>query len=146
MAQLTISIAELAELLAANQLLNHYIADFHMEGDYISFNFQTGQFFPKYIPVSLLFISYSAGQLLLEISTNWMSDKFMKLLPVKNNDYINLKFPKLIVKLHNITKQYLIGILIESVSFQNGAFKIKFTTRKENVDRPENNNKPNTEE
>jgi hypothetical protein len=146
MAQLSISIAELAELLAANKLLHHYITDFHMEGDYISFNFHTGQFFPKYIPVSLLFLSYSAGQLVLDISTNWMSDKFMKLLPVKNNDYINLKFPKLIVKLHKFTTKYLNGILIEAVSFQNGAFKIKFTTRREVADQSENIKKPNTEE
>lgn len=141
MAKLTISIAELTEILAANEMLQNYISDFHMEGDYISFNFKTGQFFPRYIPVSLLFLSYSSGQLKLEISTNWMSDKFMKLLPVKNNDYLNLKFPKLVIKLHKITQKYLNGIVIDSINFQNGAFAINFTPRKDIPDPPASKNK-----
>jgi len=131
MAELKISISELAELLSTNDFFKNFVSDFRMEGDFIAFNFQTGQFFPRYVPVSLLFKKFSDGQIIFEISTNWMSDQFLKLLPVKNSKYMKLKFPLLILYIENIEKSFLQGIHVKDIKFENGLYLIDFLIERE---------------
>ena len=129
MAEIKITIAELIDILAANNILQNFMSDIHFEGDYITFNFHTGQFFPRYIPVSLLFQNFVSDIITFEISTNWMSDKFFALLPVKTNKFIKLKFPKLMVNIHNISDSFLNGLHFKDIQYENGMFQMKFQTK-----------------
>jgi len=129
MAEINITIAEFVDLLAANNVLQNFIFDIRFEGDYINFNFNTGQFFPKHIPVSLKFQDYVSDNITFTITTNWMSDKFFKLLPIKTNKYIKLKFPELIVNIQQISESFLNGLHLKDIQYNNGLFQIKFQTQ-----------------
>jgi len=131
MAEINISIAEIVDLLIQNNVLKNFVFDIRFEGDYITFNFHTGQFFPRHIPVSLKFENFESEKIVFEVSTNWMSDQFLKLLPIKNNRFLKLKFPKLEVNIQKISESFLEGLLFKKIDYVNGLYQIKFQTKED---------------
>ena len=124
MAEIQFTIAEIVDLIVQNKLMPKQISNIHFEGDFLSFNFPTGLLFPKYIPSTIQFLNYDKGLLTLKIKTNWMSDKFLKIIPLEDNEFIEFKFPRVFVKLQDFLTTRLKGIQIDKIIYDNGMFYI----------------------
>lgn len=124
MAEIQFTIAEIVDLIVQNKLMPKQISNIHFEGDFLSFNFHTGLFFPKYIPSSIQFLNFDKGLLTLKIITNWMADKFLKIIPLEDDEFIEFEFPKIFVKLQNFLTARLRGIQIDKIIYDNGVFYI----------------------
>ncbi len=124
MAEIQFTIAEIVDLIVKNKLMPKQISNIHFEGDFLSFNFPTGLLFPKYIPSTIQFLNYDKGLLTLKIKTNWMSDKFLKIIPLEDNEFIEFKFPRVFVKLQDFLTTRLKGIQNDKIIYDNGMFYI----------------------
>ena len=124
MAEIQFTISEIVDLIVKNKLMPKQISNIHFEGDFLSFNFPTGLLFPKYIPSTIQFLNFDKGLLTLKIKTNWMSDKFLKIIHWEDNEFIEFELPKIFVKLQDFLTTRLKGIQIDKIIYDNGMFYI----------------------
>lgn len=131
MAELKFALFEILDLIKSNQTLNSHIGEAAIEGDSISFHYNTGMFFPRSIPVSLQFRHFTEGSAFFRISVSSLPEAIMKMIPLpRNNPYLFLKYPDLEVRLNRITGKYLPGIEIKDVQYNNGLFTVIFSTER----------------
>lgn len=124
MAQISISLAELLDLIVINQIMPTQISNIEPQGDAISFEFKTGLFFPKLVQVFVHILEFEKGILVLELITDWFAEKIMKLLPFRDKEYLEYDYPKVIIDLQSLLNKHIAGIQIERVDFKNGRFNI----------------------
>ncbi|MBN1326339.1 MAG: hypothetical protein JW996_00140, partial [Candidatus Cloacimonetes bacterium] len=126
MAELNISLSEVINLIVASDSIPKGICNIEPLGESFSFEFKTGLFFPKFVKIHVNLIEFEKGIFVLELITDWFADKVMKLLPFRDNEFIEYDFPRLIINLQHLLAEKINGLQIEQIEYQNSKFKILF--------------------
>jgi len=124
MAQISVSLAELIDLVIANNIMPDQISNIEPQGESLNFEFRTGLFFPKYVQIYVNVLEFEKGILVLELITDWFAEKLMKLLPFKNNEFLEYDFPRIIINLQTLLNKYIKGLKIDRIEYKNSRFNI----------------------
>lgn len=128
MAELKFALFEVLDLIKSNQFLHSHIGEAIIDGDFISFHYETGLFFPRSLPVSIKFRHFTEGSAFFQVSTSALPEAVIKLIPLpRNTPYLYLKYPDLEIRLNRLTGKYLPGIEIKDVQYNNGLFTVIFS-------------------
>jgi hypothetical protein len=126
MAKITVSIAEIVRILGANELISQSVEEIKTQGDRISFKLKTDWPALKHIRVGIGFVDFRDGNVILEIVTNRLVDRFdwlgRKLLNSLNlPDYVSHgEYPRIHVDINKLLARKIRGIRIDSIAFNEG--------------------------
>ena len=130
MGQIVLSGEELISILAANTRLPEQVIGIETDGEEIKVHVATPVPLLRSIPVRVRFAGFEQGQIVLQLVTNRVIDKFDWLV---NRMLASLKvaehggrweYPKLYVNVNQLLQQQVRGIQIVDVAFRDGQFHI----------------------
>lgn len=124
--KIQISLSEVVDFLAANNLLPKQISDIQVNDKRIEFKYKTGMPFPPYLEINLEFIKYekSESAVYLSFNSNWLFKKVLKMLPIMKNEFIIFRDSIVSIRIMKILQQHLKGFTIDDISFNNHFFEI----------------------
>ena len=125
MAEIRITISEIVDICIANNLIPDSVSNIVILGESIKFRYKNVSPISTKIDLEISYKDYNSGVLFLEVQTNWIVDKLLRLKKLPSLQYLQFKRPVLTLFL----QQFLIDktkiMHIESIHFNNGYFKIK---------------------
>ena len=125
MAEIRITISEIVDICIANNLIPNSVSNIVILGESIKFRYKNVSPISTKIDLEISYKDYNSGVLFLEVQTNWIVDKLLRLKKLPSLQYLQFKRPVLTLFL----QQFLIDktkiMHIESIHFNNGYFKIK---------------------
>ena len=130
MGQIVLSGEELISILAANARLPEQVTGMETEGEEIKVHVATPLPILRSIPLRIKFAGFEGGQVVLQLVTNRLIDKFDWLV---NKMLVSLKienyggrweYPRLYVDVNRLLQRQVRGVEIVSVVFQDGRFHI----------------------
>ncbi len=130
MGQIVLSGEELVSTLAANARLPAQVMSIETDGEEIKVHVATPVPLLRSIPVRVRFAGFEQGQLVLQLVTNRVIDKFdwlvnKMLASLKVEDHGGRwEYPRLYVNVNQLLQQQVRGIQIAEVAFRDGRFHI----------------------
>jgi hypothetical protein len=130
MGQIILSGDELVCILAANARMPEQVMGVETEGEEIKVHVATALPVLRSIPVRIRFAGFEQGQLVLQLMTNRLIDKFdwlvnRMLASFKIEDYGGRwEYPRLYVDVNRLLQQQVRGVEIAGVVFREGHFHI----------------------
>jgi hypothetical protein len=130
MGQIVLSGDELIHILAANAPMPEQVTGIETEGQEIKVHVATPLPILRSIPVRVRFAGFDGGQVVLQLVTNRVIDKFEWLV---NKVLASLKvedhggrweYPRLYVDVNRLLRRQVRGVEIAAVVFQDGHFHI----------------------
>ncbi|HPR17813.1 MAG TPA: hypothetical protein PLD62_06170 [Candidatus Cloacimonadota bacterium] len=128
MAELNLTFAEVINLLAANYLLPSQISQIETDENIISFRYQTGIAFPAHIDVSLQFLEYANGIVILNINTSWLIDKILRKIPLFQREFFELNGSRISIFLEKYLSRHFRGLCLDKMEFCHHRLEITFFT------------------
>lgn len=130
MGQIVISGQEVVSTLHANALIPHQVMNIGINGEEIRIRVRTQWPVLKSIPVAMRFAGFCDGQLILELATNRLTDKFRWLID-KMLESLDLEgsggrweYPRLYIDVNRVIGGQLRGVTIEDIVVRDGLFHI----------------------
>lgn len=130
MGQIVLSGDELVCILAANARMPEQVVGVETEGEEIRVHVATPLPVLRSIPVRVRFAGFEQGQIVLQLVTNRLIDKFdwlvnRMLASLKVEDYGGRwEYPRLYVDVNRLLQQQVRGVEIAAVAFHEGHFHI----------------------
>jgi hypothetical protein len=130
MGQIVLSGDELVCILAANARLPEQVVSVETDGEEIKVHVATPLPVLKSIPVRVRFAGFEQGQVILQLVTNRLIDKFdwlvnRMLASLKVEDYGGRwEYPRLYVDVNRLLERQVRGVQIAGVVFREGHFHI----------------------
>ena len=130
MGQIVLSGDELVCIMAANARMPDQVVGIETEGEEIKVHLATPLPVLRSIPVRVRFAGFEQGQVVLQLMTNRLIDKFdwlvnKALASFRVEDYGGRwEYPRLYVDVNRLLRQQVRGVEIASVVFQDGHFHI----------------------
>jgi hypothetical protein len=135
MGQIVLSGEELVSILAANARMPDQVKGLETEGEEIKLQVATPlPIFPS-VPVRIRFAGFEHGQLVLQLVTNGLIDKFQSFVNkmvagTRIEDYGGRwEYPRLYVDVNRLLQRQIRGVQIADVAFQDGRFHITTSHR-----------------
>jgi hypothetical protein len=130
MGQIVLSGDELVSILAANARMPEQVMGVETDGEEIKVHVATPLPVLRSISVRVKFAGFEQGQVVLQLVTNRLIDKFdwlvnKMLASLKVEDYGGRwEYPRLYIDANKLLQQQIRGVQIASVVFQDGCFHI----------------------
>jgi hypothetical protein len=130
MGRIVLSGDELISILAANARMPEQVMGVEAEGEEIKVQVATPLPILRSIPVRIRFAGFEQGQVVLQLVTNRLIDKFdwlvdRMLASVKIEDYGGRwEYPRLYVDVNRLLYRQVRGVQIAGIVFQDGHFHI----------------------
>ncbi|MCK4653364.1 MAG: hypothetical protein KAU01_02845 [Candidatus Cloacimonetes bacterium] len=124
MTKVIVSIAEIIDIMVANNLMPEQISEIDISGDTISFQYNTGKIIPAKIEASIYFEEFDKGLMIFGIQTTWLSDKLLRIMSLPQNEYIQVDYPSIIFYIQRFFNDKLKIVQIENIKYENGKFTI----------------------
>jgi len=130
MGQIILSGDELVSILAANARMPDQVTGIETDGEEIRVHVATPLPILRSIPVRVRFAGFDRGQVVLQLVTNRLVDKFdwlvnKMLASLKVEDHGGRwEYPRLYVDVNRLLRRQVRGVEIASVVFQDGRFHI----------------------
>jgi hypothetical protein len=130
MGQIVLSADELMSILVANARMPEQVTGIEVEGEEIKAHVVTPLPILRSIPVRIRFAGFEQGQVVLQLVTNRLIDKFdwlvnKMLASLKVEDYGGRwEYPRLYVDVNRLLRRQVRGVEIARVVFQDGRFHI----------------------
>lgn len=124
MAKIIVSVAEIIDIIVANNLMPEQISEIDIQGDTISFQYKTGKIVPAKIEASVNFEEFDKGLMIFGIQTSWLADKLLRIMSLPQSNYIQIDYPNVIFYMQRFFNDKLKGVQIEDIKFQKGEFTI----------------------
>ena len=130
MGQIILSGDELVSILAANARMPDQVTGIETDGEEIRVHVATPLPILRSIPVRVRFAGFDRGQVVLQLVTNRLVDKFdwlvnKMLASLKVEDHGGRwEYPRLYVDVNRLLRRQVLGVEIASVVFQDGRFHI----------------------
>ena len=130
MGQIILSGEELVSILTANTPMPEQVLGVETDGEEIKVHVATSLPLLRSLPVRIRFAGFEQGQVVLQLVTNRLIDKFdwlvnKMLASVEVEKYGGRwEYPRLYVDVNQLLQQQVRGIQIASVAFQDGHFHI----------------------
>ena len=130
MGQIVLSGEELISILAANTRLPEQVIGIETDGEEIKVHVATPLPILRSIPVRVRFAGFEGGQIVLQLVTNRLIDKFdwlvnKMLAGLKVEDHGGRwEYPRLFVDVNKLLCRQIRGVQIAGVVFQDGRFHI----------------------
>ncbi|MCL5280885.1 MAG: hypothetical protein M1376_13380 [Planctomycetes bacterium] len=130
MGQIVLSGDELVCILAANAHMPEQVVGVETDGDEIRVHVATPLPILRSIPVRVRFAGFEQGQVVLQLMTNRLIDKFdwlinRMLASLKVEDYGGRwEYPRLYVDVNRLLERQVRGVQIAEVIFREGHFHI----------------------
>ncbi len=125
MADIRLTISEVIDIGIANDLIPASISNIVIFGDHIKFRFKNEKLLSTNIDLEIIFKNYRDGMLYIEVQTNWILDKVLRLKKLPDLKFLQYKHPILTVFLQQFILEKTKIMHIESIDFKDGYFKIK---------------------
>jgi hypothetical protein len=130
MGQIVLSGDELISILAANARMPDQVMSVETDGEEIKVQVATPVPILRSIPVRIRFAGFEQGQVVLQLMTNRLIDKFdwlvdKMLASLKIEDYGGRwEYPRLYVNVNKLLQRQIRGVQIADVAFKDGHFHI----------------------
>ena len=124
MAKIIVSVAEIIDTIVANNLMPEQISEIDIQGDTISFQYNTGKIVPAKIEASINFEEFDKDLMIFGIQTTWLADKLLRIMSLPQNDYIQIDYPNIIFYVQRFLNDKLKIVQIEDIKYENGKFTI----------------------
>jgi hypothetical protein len=130
MGQIVISGDELVSLLAANARMPEQVTGVETDGDEIKVHVATPLPILRSIAVRVKFAGFEQGQVVLQLVTNrvidkfdWLVNKMLAALKVEDHGG-RWEYPRLYVDVNHLLRRQVRGVQIAGIIFQDGHFHI----------------------
>jgi hypothetical protein len=130
MAQVVLAGDELVNILHANELIPNQVTGIEVNGEEIKVKVRTDWPVLKSVRVGVKFAGFSDGQVVLQLVTNrlidkfdWLVDRIIESLPVEDHAG-RWEYPRLYVNVNRLMENRLRGVQIEGMAFRDGHFHI----------------------
>ena len=130
MGQIVLSGDELVSLLTANAQIPEQVVGMEADGEEIKVHVATPLPILHSIPVRVRFAGFEQGQVILQLVTNrlldkfdWLVNKMLTSLKVENYGG-RWEYPRLYVDVNRLLRRQIRGVEIAGVVFQDGRFHI----------------------
>jgi len=133
MAHIVLSSDELVNILNANELIPDHVTGIHTNGEEIKIRVKTPWPLVKSLRVGIRFVGFDGGQVVLQLVTNrvldrfeWLIDKMLEPLRLEEHGS-RWEYPRLFVDVNRLIQQQLRGVTIKDMTFEDGYFHISTT-------------------
>jgi hypothetical protein len=133
MAQIVLSGEELVGVLQANGWVPEEVTALEADDREVRLKLRTPVPLLKSIGVTVQFVGFDSGQLILRIATNRLIDSFNGLISKWVESFSladyggRWEYPRLYIGVNQLLRQRVHGVRIDDVVFQEGCFHIKTT-------------------
>jgi hypothetical protein len=131
MARIVLSGDELVHILRANGLIPDHVTDVQANGEEIRLRVRTPWPVLKSLRVGVRFAGFDEGQVVLQLVTNrvmdrfdWLIDKMLESLRLQDHGG-RWEYPCLFVNVNRLIERQLQGVTIEDMTFEDGYFHIR---------------------
>ena len=135
MARIVLSGDELVNILRANALIPDHVTDVRANGEEIRLRVKTPWPVLKSLRVGVRFAGFEEGQVVLQLVTNrvmdrfdWLIDKMLESLRLHDHGG-RWEYPRLFVDVNRLIEQRLQGVAIEDMTFEDGCFHVRTVHR-----------------
>ncbi|MBN2128698.1 MAG: hypothetical protein JW741_04350 [Sedimentisphaerales bacterium] len=133
MAHIVLSGDELVNILDANELIPDHVTDIHTNGEEIRIRVKTPWPLLKSLRVGIRFMGFDDGQVVLQLVTNrvldrfdWLIDRMLESLRLEDHGS-RWEYPHLFVDVNRLIQRQLRGVTVNEMTFEDGYFHISTT-------------------
>jgi hypothetical protein len=128
MAKISVTFAELVDILVANNIIPEQISNLVVDGNIISFKYKIKTPFLTAVDISLEFVEFENGLLTFKIKTAWLLEKMLSNPNFFKNEYIEVEKSKIMIYLDMLVKEKLKGLQIDKIYFTDNSLNIEIYT------------------
>jgi hypothetical protein len=130
MARIVLSGDELVNILQANGLIPDHVTDVSADGREIRLRVKTPWPVLKSVRVGVRFAGFDDGQVVLQLVTNrvmdrfdWLIDRMLESMRVQDH-WGRWEYPRLFVDVNRVIRERIRGVEIEGMTFEDGYFHV----------------------